>query len=70
MCDWKVVSQAFPKSTYGEVKTTSLLQVIHSDILGSMKIKSQGGTIFVVTFLDDYSRFKAAYYILHTSLMR
>uniref|UniRef100_A0AAV1UPJ8 Uncharacterized protein n=1 Tax=Peronospora matthiolae TaxID=2874970 RepID=A0AAV1UPJ8_9STRA len=47
----------FPKSTYGEEKTTSLVQVIHSDVLGPMETKSQGGARFVVTFLGAYSRY-------------
>ena len=57
----------FPKSKYGEVKTTSLLQVIHSDVMGPMETKSQGGARFLVTFLDDYSRYVVAYYIPHKS---
>uniref|UniRef100_A0AAV1V209 Polyprotein n=1 Tax=Peronospora matthiolae TaxID=2874970 RepID=A0AAV1V209_9STRA len=57
----------FPKSTYGEVKTTSLIQVIHGDVLGPIKTKSQGGARFVVTFLDDCSGYVVAYYIPHKS---
>lgn len=57
----------FPKSSYGEMKTTSLLQVVHSDVMGPMETKSQGGARFVVTFLDDYSRYVVAYYVTHKS---
>ena len=57
----------FPKSSHGEVKTTSLLQLIHSDVMGTMETKSQGGARFVVTFLDDFSRYVVAYYIAHKS---
>ena len=57
----------FPKSKNGEVTTTSLLQVIHSDVMGPMETKSQGRARFVVTFLDDFSRYVVAYYIAHKS---
>ena len=67
MCDCKSSVQPFPKSSYGEVKTTSLLQVVHSDVTGPMETKSQGGARFVVTFLDDYSRYVVAYYVTHKS---
>ena len=43
----------FPSSSRGEVNTTALLQLIHSDVMGPMETKSQGGARFVVTFLDD-----------------
>ena len=42
----------FPKSSYGEVRTTSTLQTVHSDVMGPMGTKSQGGARFVVTFVD------------------
>ena len=57
----------FPKSSYGEVKTTSVLQVVHSDVMGSMKTKSQGRARIVVAFLNDYSRYVVAYYVTHKS---
>ncbi|KAI9920206.1 hypothetical protein PsorP6_016084 [Peronosclerospora sorghi] len=47
----------FPKSKYGQVKTDKPLQIIHSDVIGPVETKSQGGSRFVVTFIDDYSRY-------------
>ena len=40
------------KSSYGKVRTTSMLQIVHSDVMGPMETKSQGGARFVVTFVD------------------
>ena len=49
------------------MKTTSVLQVVHSDVMGPMETKSQRGARFVVTVLDDYSRYVVAYYVTHKS---
>ena len=59
----------FPKSSYGEVRTTSMLQIVHSDVMGPMETKSQGEAVFVVTFVDDYLRYVVvvAYYATHKS---
>ncbi|KAE9307159.1 hypothetical protein PF008_g21298 [Phytophthora fragariae] len=45
------------------VKTAGLLDIVHSDVMGPMKPQSQGGARFVVTFVDDYSRYVHAYLI-------
>jgi hypothetical protein len=59
--------QSFPKSSYGEVKTGGVLQLIHSDVMGPMKKTSQGGAKYVVTFIDDYSSYTTAYFIAQKS---
>ena len=63
----KLSVKPFPRLSRGEVKTTALLQLIHSDAMGPMETKSQGGARFLVTFLDVYSRYVVAYYIAHKS---
>jgi hypothetical protein len=57
----------FSKSTYGAVKTSDLLQVVHSDVVGPMQTVSQGGAKYFVTFIDDYSRFVVAFFIAQKS---
>ena len=33
-----------------------VLELVHSDICGPLKVKSIGGALYFVTFIDDYSR--------------
>ena len=63
----KVTVKAFPKSPYGQVKTKGVLELVHSDAMGPMETKSRGGSRFIVTFIDDFSRFIVAYYIENKS---
>ena len=63
----KATVKIFPKSPYGQVKTKELLQLVHSDVMVPMKTKSRGGSRFVVTFIDDFSRYIVAYCIENKS---
>ena len=42
-------------------KTDALSDLIHSDVCGPLNVKSSGGYSYVVTFIDDYSRFVTDY---------
>ena len=33
-----------------------VLELVHSDVYGPLKVKSIGGALYFVTFIDDYSR--------------
>ncbi|UYV74313.1 hypothetical protein LAZ67_11002983 [Cordylochernes scorpioides] len=49
-----------PNSTYpGEL--------IYSDVCGPMSKRSPGGSLYFVSFKDDFSRFRVAYFIRHKS---
>ena len=37
-------------------RKSGLLKLVHSDISGPLKVKSFGGALYFVTFIDDYSR--------------
>ncbi|KAI9919777.1 hypothetical protein PsorP6_017632 [Peronosclerospora sorghi] len=63
----KTSVKPFPKSKHGQVNTDKPLQIIHSDVMGSVETKSQGGSKFVVTFIEDYSRYTVAYFLTHKS---
>ena len=39
------------------------LQLVHSDLCGPMNVDSVGGSKYVLTFTDDYSRYVTAYFI-------
>ena len=61
--DGKPVVQSFPKSQAVGVKATRLLEIVHSDVVGSMETKSQGGANYVVTLIDDFSRYTPIYFV-------
>ncbi|CEG38510.1 FOG: Transposon-encoded proteins with TYA, reverse transcriptase, integrase domains in various combinations [Plasmopara halstedii] len=54
----------FPKQTNrGMTKTTRVLQLAHTDLMGPMKVTSTGGAKYVLVFTDDYSRYTCAYFM-------
>ncbi|GMF38419.1 unnamed protein product [Phytophthora fragariaefolia] len=44
-------------------KTTKVLRLVHTDVMGPMKTKSKGGARYVLTFVDDYSNYVVVYFI-------
>ena len=62
-----------PRASYNkglpEVKTSRVLQLVHSDLCGPMQIDSLGGAKYVVTFIDDFTRFSKVYFIRYKSEM-
>jgi hypothetical protein len=48
-------------------KTTKVLQLVNTDVMGPMKTKSKGGARYVLTFVDDYSKYTVAYFITKKS---
>ena len=55
--------QRKPFSAIGEIRSTRKLQLIHSDVCGPMPTESIGGNKYFVTFIDDYSRCCAVYFL-------
>ena len=49
----------FTKST---TSTTSVLQLIHSDVVGPMETRSIGKARYILTFVDDFSRMVWVYF--------
>jgi len=49
----KMTRTPFPKS---EPRNSKKLQIIHSDVCGPMRVESIGKARYIVTFVDDYSR--------------
>lgn len=52
---------AFPR--YSQSSTTRVLELVHTDVMGPMQTKSNGGAKYVVTFVDDFSRYVIAYFL-------
>lgn len=57
----KRTTSPFALKSISEVKTQRPLDVVHTDVMGPMKPSSKGGAQFVVTFIDDFSRFLYVY---------
>jgi len=49
----KMTKTPFPKN---EPRNSEILEIIHSDVCGPMRTESNGGARYLVTFIDDYSR--------------
>ena len=43
------------------------LEIVHSDICGSMQTTSIGGNTYFLTFVDDFSRKTWIYFLKHKS---
>uniref|UniRef100_A0AAV1UBQ4 Polyprotein n=1 Tax=Peronospora matthiolae TaxID=2874970 RepID=A0AAV1UBQ4_9STRA len=61
----KLTIDTFPPQSL--TRTSLVLELVHTDVMGPMKTVSKGGARFVLTFVDDYSRFVAAYFMKHKS---
>lgn len=46
----KMCRTPFPK---GSNKTTKVLEILHTDVCGPMKVNSNGGNKYFITFIDD-----------------
>ena len=44
-------------------KSSSILELVHSDLAGPMQSTSLQGSKYIATFIDDYSRHAAVYYL-------
>ena len=51
----------FPKQSVK--KTSQPLELLHSDLCGPMNVDTIGGSKYVLTFTDDYSRYVTVYFI-------
>ncbi|CAB3988289.1 Retrovirus-related Pol poly from transposon TNT 1-94 [Paramuricea clavata] len=48
-------------------RTTQLLELIHSDVCGPMNTDSIGGSKYILTFTDDYTRYVTVYFLKNKS---
>lgn len=46
-----------------ENRTSEMLEVVHSDVCGPMKVNSHSNSRYFVTFIDDYSRYCEVYFL-------
>ena len=61
----KACSLPFPR--HSESRATEVLELLHTDVIGPMQTPSIGGAKYIVTFIDDMSRFVWVRFITHKS---
>jgi hypothetical protein len=47
----------------GETREKGILELVHSDVFGHVKIPSLGGSMYYVSFIDDFSRKTWIYFL-------
>lgn len=60
----KLATFSFPKRDNG---ATILLEVVHADVCGPVRVGSRGGARFFLMFTDEYSRYTEVYFLKHKS---
>ena len=61
----KMTVASFP--SVSTTKTSRVLELIHTDVMGPMKTVSGGGSRYVLSFVDDFSKFVTVYFLKHKS---
>ena len=56
-----------PFSKHADIKSCRPLELVHTDVCGPMKTKSIGGSVYFVSFIDDYTRYAFLYFIREKS---
>ncbi|GMF27787.1 unnamed protein product [Phytophthora fragariaefolia] len=65
----KMTTTPFARKSGSEVKTHGPLEVVNTDVTGPMKPISMGGARYVITFIDDVSRFVYVYLLASKALV-
>ena len=63
----KMATSPFSNTSGSDVKSSVPFELVHSDVMGPIKPVSKGGSKYIVTFIDDYSRMVFVYTIKATS---
>ena len=48
-------------------KATTVLEFVHSDVVGAFPVPSFGKARYVLTFIDDFSRYSWVFFLIHKS---
>lgn len=54
---------AKPFKSYSQIYSKEILELVHTDLCGPFKVKSLGGALYFITFIDDYSRYITTYFL-------
>lgn len=52
-----------PFKARSEIKSTRVLELVHTDVCGPMRTTSLGGSRYFVTFVDDFTRYTHVYFL-------
>ncbi|UYV67996.1 hypothetical protein LAZ67_5002745, partial [Cordylochernes scorpioides] len=69
LCEACIYGKQNRKVFHASTSTNSTYpgELIYSDVCGPMSKRSPGGSLYFVSFKDDFSRFRVAYFIRHKS---
>jgi len=56
-------SRAPFNSSNTEIKSMTILELVHTDLCGPMEVTSSGGARYLLTFIDDFSRKVFVYFL-------
>ena len=57
----KMQKKPIPKQS--QHRASKPYEIVHSDVCGPMQVESKGGSKYMLTFTDDFSRYTTAYFI-------
>lgn len=60
----KMTALPFPK---GRPPCTEVLKIVHTDVVGPLRVQSMSGATYFVTFIDNSSRWCEVYFLKHKS---
>jgi hypothetical protein len=61
------VKQSQVRFLYGATREKGILELVHNDLFGSVLVPSLGGTMYYVSFIDDFSRKTWIYFLRNKS---
>lgn len=64
-CEGKLVRKPFPKAS--ETKSSAVLDLVHTDLAGPLEVNTPRGNRFIMTMIDDYSKYTIIYLLKHKS---
>ena len=57
----KMAKKPFPAQS--QSRATRPYEIVHSDVCGPLQVESKGGSKYMLTFTDDYSRYSTVYFL-------
>lgn len=64
-CEGKLTRKPFPKAS--STKSSALLDLIHTDLAGPLEVSTPRGNRYVMTMIDDHSKYTIIYLLKHKS---